>query len=142
MTEPTPDNSRISATLKGGPGFDAPWVVVRADDASQINDALMDLAATGTYSAVADSAVAFQDAYIKATPSAVAAPAGNPNRPPLTTQAPATTAPVGDEVVLNVPFAEKDAAKALGARWNKDLKAWTVKPRFEPTWQTKFAAYI
>jgi hypothetical protein len=25
---------------------------------------------------------------------------------------------------LNVPFAEKDRAKALGAKWDKTLKAW------------------
>lgn len=27
---------------------------------------------------------------------------------------------------LKVPYAEKDEAKALGARWNKDRKAWYV----------------
>ena len=27
---------------------------------------------------------------------------------------------------LKVPFAEKDEAKALGARWNQDRKAWYV----------------
>ncbi|MDO8263725.1 MAG: DUF5710 domain-containing protein [Gallionella sp.] len=28
---------------------------------------------------------------------------------------------------LKVPFAEKDAAKALGARWDADRKIWYVK---------------
>lgn len=28
--------------------------------------------------------------------------------------------------ILNVPYAEKDQAKALGARWNKDRRAWYV----------------
>ena len=37
---------------------------------------------------------------------------------------------------LNVPFAEKDAAKALGARWNPDKKKWHVQnkqdyPKFQ-----------
>ena len=27
---------------------------------------------------------------------------------------------------LNVPFAQKDAAKALGARWDADYKKWYV----------------
>ncbi len=29
-------------------------------------------------------------------------------------------------IYLNVPFAEKDAAKALGARWDADNKKWYV----------------
>jgi exodeoxyribonuclease VII large subunit len=29
-------------------------------------------------------------------------------------------------VVLNVPFAEKEAAKKLGARWDPDLRKWFV----------------
>lgn len=28
--------------------------------------------------------------------------------------------------VLNVPFSEKDQAKALGARWDGELKKWFV----------------
>ena len=28
---------------------------------------------------------------------------------------------------LNVPFAEKDAAKALGARWDPALRVWYVR---------------
>lgn len=34
-----------------------------------------------------------------------------------------------DYVTLNVPFAEKDAAKALGAKWDGAVKAWKVKKR-------------
>lgn len=30
---------------------------------------------------------------------------------------------------LNVPFAEKDAAKALGARWDAANKKWYVPPK-------------
>ena len=29
-------------------------------------------------------------------------------------------------LVLNVPFREKDQAKALGARWDPELKKWFV----------------
>lgn len=29
-------------------------------------------------------------------------------------------------VVLDVPFAEKEAAKRLGARWDPDLRKWFV----------------
>ena len=29
---------------------------------------------------------------------------------------------------LNVPYAEKDEARRLGARWNAELKTWYVPP--------------
>ena len=29
-------------------------------------------------------------------------------------------------IILKVPYAEKDEAKALGARWNKERKIWYV----------------
>jgi len=32
-------------------------------------------------------------------------------------------------LLLNVPFAEKDEAKSLGARWNPQLKKWYVNDR-------------
>lgn len=32
------------------------------------------------------------------------------------------------KVYLNVPYAQKDAAKALGARWDPALKKWYVPP--------------
>lgn len=35
-------------------------------------------------------------------------------------------------IILNVPYAEKDQAKVLGARWNNDRKTWYV-PDGQPT---------
>lgn len=32
-------------------------------------------------------------------------------------------------LIINVPYEEKDEAKALGAFWNSDLKKWYVKDR-------------
>ena len=32
------------------------------------------------------------------------------------------------KVYLNVPYAQKDAAKALGARWDPPAKKWYVPP--------------
>lgn len=32
-------------------------------------------------------------------------------------------------LLLNVPYAEKDEAKGLGARWNPELKKWYVENR-------------
>ena len=35
-------------------------------------------------------------------------------------------------LLLNVPFAQKDEAKALGARWDKDQKKWYVPDHVDP----------
>lgn len=45
--------------------------------------------------------------------------------------APTTGPPPSDngKVYLDVPFSEKDEAKAVGARWDKDAKRWYVAQR-------------
>lgn len=42
-------------------------------------------------------------------------------------------------LILNVPFAEKDQAKALGARWNATIKKWCVP---DGTPSTAFASWL
>ena len=62
-------------------------------------------------------------------------------------QAPAAPT-AAERVYLAVPYAAKDAAKALGARWNRTAKAWYVPPgadlagfqRWMPTAQAQTAA--
>lgn len=34
---------------------------------------------------------------------------------------------MSDDVILNVPYADKDKAKALGAKWNPKIKRWYIK---------------
>jgi hypothetical protein len=46
--------------------------------------------------------------------------------PPLPTAAAPLAANMQGKTYLNVPFAEKDAAKALGARWDAAKKKWYV----------------
>lgn len=36
------------------------------------------------------------------------------------------------KIYLNVPYAEKDAAKALGARWDAANKSWYIPPGKDP----------
>ena len=33
---------------------------------------------------------------------------------------------MADEIWLTVPYAEKDKARALGARWNPKVKSWFI----------------
>ena len=62
-------------------------------------------------------------------------------------QAPAAPA-AAERVYLAVPYAAKDAAKALGARWNRTAKAWYAPPgadlaefqRWMPSAQAQTAA--
>ena len=69
------------------------------------------------------------------------------NMPVEEEQAPAMPA-AAERVYLAVPYAEKEAVKALGARWNRTGKAWYVPPgqnlvgfqRWMPTAQARTAA--
>lgn len=56
-------------------------------------------------------------------PVAPASPRSNPKK----TTRPMPGMPPGS-TLLAVPFAEKDAAKKLGARWNAERRAWYVPP--------------
>lgn len=144
MTEPTGyDAAPIVVTLKGGSGYEAPWVVIRGTAIDEAIGTLEESVNSDFYVVVAASAVALQTEYVKALPapapqSAPAASAAT-DRPPLTGAGQANAQGV---VKLNVPFAKKNEAKALGARWDKDQKSWIVKPQFEPDYLTKFAAYL
>ncbi|WP_420476941.1 DUF5710 domain-containing protein [Noviherbaspirillum sp. ST9] len=51
-----------------------------------------------------------------------------PERPsPKKAARPSSGMPAGS-TLLAVPFAEKDAAKKLGARWNADRRSWYAPP--------------
>lgn len=150
MTEPAPNDAAVTVTLKGGRDFDAPWVVFRGSQADEVETLLEDSANGDLYTKVAQSANAFQDEYAKLRPVA-SAPAQSSTRPPLSGQAAlANAGPVADEVVLTkANFSNKDAVKALGGRWSKEAVgssgkpgAWVVRPKFEPDYLSKFAAYI
>ena len=39
----------------------------------------------------------------------------------------------GERTYLAVPFKEKDAAKALGARWDRQAQSWYVPPGVDRT---------
>ncbi len=37
-----------------------------------------------------------------------------------------------ERIILNVPFAEKDEAKNLGAWWDADIKKWFIPKGVDP----------
>lgn len=143
MTEPTNDNKAlIRVTLKGANHTAAPWVTFDGDEPDQIEATLQSAGNGNFYETVAESAVAFEKAYTTARPAAQA-PTGGGTRPPLSD---GQADPAGDApaivVLTKANFKNKDAVKALGARWDGDRKAWVVKPDYEPDYLTKFAAYL
>lgn len=58
--------------------------------------------------------------------SASLAPVTTRNVPKKSARSPAGMPP--GSTLLAVPFAEKDAAKKLGARWNAERRSWYVPP--------------
>jgi len=51
-----------------------------------------------------------------------------PSSPPIPEASSPTPRAAAAGTVLNVPFADKDQAKALGAHWHADQKRWIVPP--------------
>lgn len=56
------------------------------------------------------------------------------------TSSPPEAAPSAWDGVLRVPFDEKDAAKALGARWDTARRLWVVPPELHAR-REAFAAW-
>ena len=50
-----------------------------------------------------------------------------------------TQTPTTRGLVLNVPFAEKEEAKRLGARWDPDMRKWFVPRGVD---QRKFERWV
>lgn len=62
MTEQD-DYAPISVTLKGGKGFEAPWIVVRGESAGHVKELLNDVWRTNLGGAVIATANTFQQEY-------------------------------------------------------------------------------
>ena len=149
MTEPTPDFAPLSATLKGGPGYEAPWLVIRTNSAGHLKDLLEELDQAEVYPTVVASAAAFHQAYGTTRPQASAAPqqaaasTGNAQRPPLTGQGQEDSQ---GRVWLKIPYGQhtqiKEDLKAVNGKmmFKKDEApdkdhVWCVQPKYFPNWR-------
>lgn len=65
-------NSKIGVTLKAGPGYDAPWVVIRGDSAEDVLTTIKDVNDAGLLLAVRIASQAFQ-AQVSGSPEQAAA---------------------------------------------------------------------
>lgn len=105
-------NSAITVTLKGGAGYESAWIVVRGDSIDEVQTLIEDVGNSDLAKVVQDVNLAFRQAGPE---PATQSTAGSPV---------ASTASSGARVYLDIPFSEKDAAKAAGARWDKDARKW------------------
>lgn len=54
------ETEKITATIKRGGGYDAPWVVFHADTVQELNGLLSEAAQSGTYEAISAAVEAFR----------------------------------------------------------------------------------
>lgn len=64
--------AEITVTLKGGPGYEAPWIVVKADSVNEISSILGELASVGAFEATQTLAHEFRNAKVVTSEAAVA----------------------------------------------------------------------
>ena len=81
-------NSRITTTFKAGKGYEAPWIVLRADTESDLEDLLGSLDSSATLEAVVTIANRFGKLYIDAQPAPTPPPPApeRNNAPPVYNQ--------------------------------------------------------
>lgn len=96
------------------PPFDPPYISMHAGDG---NTEYIETLADGSTRAV--PAAAFGPALPSAQDVAVSRTAAS------------SSTPSSSKLYLNVPYAEKDEAKALGARWDAAKKKWYAPPGAE-----------
>jgi len=83
-------NATFTTTFKAGKGYEAPWLVLRADTEGDLNAVLEGLLETGTLADVVALANRFGKLYIDAQPAPTPPPAApeRNNAPPVYAQSP------------------------------------------------------
>jgi hypothetical protein len=113
IPEELSDRDRVTVTMKGGTGFDAPWIVLHAKDVPEANKLMEDVDVHGLAGQVVATSARFQSLFgpvkapsspsggfstgggYRAAQAPVAAPAGAPK---------ANCPQHGSELVYNKPF--------------------------------------
>ncbi len=78
------DVTKYTATLKGGTGFDSPWLVIRADSAAELRTDLEAIREAELFEIVVAAATGFGRLYLESKPKAAgpapqaAVPSGQP----------------------------------------------------------------
>lgn len=107
-----PHEHRYTITMKGGVGYDAPWVVVHASTAAECIGSLKELEAYGFYPALASA----QGSLRAVSPGRAAAPAPAP--------APMARPPMGGPQTPNQPYPGQPAWQQAGAPQGMPQQNW------------------
>jgi antirestriction protein ArdC/phage/plasmid primase-like uncharacterized protein len=106
--------------------YNAPWIKVLSEDKNELFKAARDAEQIAEYllaparERVADRAIT--------SPIREGVTAVESDQSESKHREPIATATAGERTWLAVPFKEKDAARAAGARWDKEAKAWYAPP--------------
>lgn len=106
----TATDAPITVTIKGGKGYEVPWIVVRGESTDEVKDILSDIAQSDLYQLTADAASLFQGAVtVTTTPAGSDAPtpAAGPTTPARQDQAP---------VQQGSSYARRKASAGTGGR--------------------------
>jgi hypothetical protein len=107
------------------PPFDPPYVSMHvAEERTEYIETLAD----GTTRPVVEAAFGVAWHYVQGGSGT----SQNEAQPALRSQRPRSSSSGSDRFYLNVPYAEKDEAKALGARWDAAKKKWYAPQGVEP----------
>lgn len=107
----TATDAPITVTIKGGKGYEVPWIVVRGESTDEVKDILSDIADSDLYQLAADAAALFQGAVtVTSTPAGSDAPTLNPG--PTTPARQDTPAPAQG----GSSYARRKASATTGGR--------------------------
>lgn len=118
---------RASITLKGGTGYDAPWVVLKGGTLDEAAGELAKLNADdATLRAVATVAAAFHRVYLEAK-NGVAAPAPT-QQAPVTSPTPSEPIPQASQPAPQAPPQDDDGGGFCGkCGTQREWRQWTQK---------------
>lgn len=63
IPEELSDRDRVTVTLKGGTGFDSPWIVLHAKDVTEANKLIADIDVEGLAGNIVQTSARFQDLF-------------------------------------------------------------------------------
>lgn len=102
-------DGKIVVTLKGGPGYDAPWIVVSGDSVPEVAEHLKNVAALGLYGETVAAAQLFTGSSGVPTSGGVTAQSAASVSTP-----PATTPQASGRLCKHGPRAERSGTSSRG----------------------------
>ena len=123
-------NSAISVTLKGGPGYDAPWVVIHGDNPDQIKTRVDGVRQLGILGLAAEAAAEFGAVVVAARDLGAVVVPTPPEAPSAWAPTPPVSSPAPQAYVAPAP-----AAPAPAQAGSANGTPFTKTDRYGNTWE-------